>query len=90
VRIGVHVADLAVGNANSALAEMGAAISATTAPGGVRLSAPVFESVQGRLRLKYTDLARIIHEESVPAIEEGPCCGKNVLLNASPPTKAFL
>jgi class 3 adenylate cyclase len=60
LRIGVHLDDSSRGEpSRTAVVQRCAAIASTTAPGGVRMSAPVFGELQGRLRLRFNDLGEI-------------------------------
>jgi class 3 adenylate cyclase len=59
LRIGVHLGDLSTEPSGKDAAFVCAAIASTTAPAGVRISAPVFEELAGRLRLGFTDLGAI-------------------------------
>ena len=56
LRIGVHLGDAGTDDPEDDAARVASAISRTTAPGGLRVSARAFDDVRGRLRLGSTDL----------------------------------
>ena len=59
LRIGVHLGDLGSEASGKSATLVCAAIANTTAPGGIRISAPVFEELRGRLRIEVADLGPI-------------------------------
>ncbi len=59
LRIGVHLADISTEPSGKSAVSVCAAITSTTAPAGIRMSAPIHEELRGRLRLEFSDLGTI-------------------------------
>lgn len=66
VRMGVHQADLDTVESEKEAAGVPAAIAATAAPGGIRVSGGAFDQLRGRLAIGFTDLGLL----SLPRVTE--------------------